>query len=645
VVFLILCLLAALSACGQNINPTGEPLLPSATPLGNLVTSTPSPTETIAPLPPAPRVLTVCLGREPSSLFLYEANSQSEQSVLAAVYDGPFETGNYTPRPVILEKMPSLADGDLLVQPVEVKPGELMVNSAGTPVQLAEGVSYRPAGCTETACAVTYSGNAPVQMDQVRARFTLLAGLQWSDGAPLSADDSLYSYEVAQALYPAAVPELVAHTASYSLLDEHSVEWVGLPGHMDGHIQDKFFSPLPRHAWGAIPAQELPASESASRMPLGWGAYEIEEWVAGDHITLHKNPLYFRSTERLPAFDYLVYRFVADGSEALSALMAGECDLVDQTAGLESQRNKLVELQDAGQIQAVYQAGTAWELIQFGIDPLDEERTAFFAIKAVRQAVAMCIDRQAMVAAIGGDPVEVAHVYLPAEHPLYNAEAVHYAFDPQRAGEMLTSAGWVDLDNDPSTPRTAQGAADVADGSLFVVEYLTTADAERQAIAQQVQAGLAQCGIQVNLVTQPIQEYLAPGPEGPVFGRRFDLAHLAWLSSVEPPCPLYLTSEIPGPYPQYARGWGGANAAGYSNLAYDAACWDGLYALSELPQRQSAHAEAQRIFAQDFPALPLFWRFKVVAARADFCGLVLDASSESALDNIEIFDYGEGCND
>ena len=418
---LMVCLAFALSACGQETELVVEPLLPSATPLALTASVTPMPTETAVPLPPPPRVLTICLGREPASLFLYEANSLSAQSVLAAVYDGPFEMQNYLPQAVILEKVPSLADGDVLLQPVEVKPGELIVNSAGIPVQLAEGVNYRPAGCTETACAVSYSGSGPVQMDQLSVRFTLLAGLQWSDGAPLSADDSLYSYEIAQALYPSALPALLVRTADYHLLDERSVEWVGLPGYMDGQVQNKFFSPLPRHAWGSTVPQELPALEMAAQMPLGWGPYVIDEWIAGDHITLHKNPLYFRAGEGLPAFDHLVYRFMADGKEALAALLVGECDLVDQTAGLESESERLKELQDAGQIQAIFQTGTAWELIQFGIKPLDEEQPAFLAVKEVRQAVAMCIDRQALVAALGGNPLQTADLYLPPEHPLYNA--------------------------------------------------------------------------------------------------------------------------------------------------------------------------------------------------------------------------------
>jgi peptide/nickel transport system substrate-binding protein len=67
-------------------------------------TSLPILTET-----PLPRQLSICLGKEPKSLFLYEAVSSAAKSVLAAIYDGPFDRQDFQIQPVILAKLPSLA--------------------------------------------------------------------------------------------------------------------------------------------------------------------------------------------------------------------------------------------------------------------------------------------------------------------------------------------------------------------------------------------------------------------------------------------------------------------------------------------------------------------------------------------------------
>jgi peptide/nickel transport system substrate-binding protein len=643
---MMLLMLIGLVACNQKNAGTGN-LLPPPTGEGSLVSpsSVPSafPTATSTPTLSPSRLLTVCLVQEPRSLFLYSAISASEQSVLAAIYDGPFDVKNFSATPVILESVPSLESGTALLQSIMVSTGDLVVDANGNVTNLEEGTLYRPSGCSEINCAQTYAGTDPIQMDQLVVDFKLIPGLQWSDGKPLTAADSVYSYEVARSLYPSALPEQVSRTSSYKALDALSVEWVGLPGFMDGLYQTKFYSPLPQHAWSGIPVNELSSNEESSRKPLGWGAYVIDEWVADDHISLHANPLYFRAAEGLPYFDNLVYRFVADNNEALSAVLAGECDLVQQTAGLETQLDALLQLEKEAKLSLIYQQAFAWDLIEFDVTPFRADYPAFFASKEVRQAVAMCIDREALVDQLSSGHMQVADLYVPPEHPLYNPDARHYSFDPQAASALLGNAGWVDGDNDPSTPRIAQGVQGITDGTAFNVTYLTSDDSEHQTAAQLIQANLSQCGIRINIDTMPAQELLAAGPEGLVFGRLFDLAQYAWMTSTEPPCALFLSMEIPGPYPEHSKGWGGVNASGYSNTQYDQTCLDALYSLADMPQHAQKHAEAQAIFSEDLPALPLYWRFRVSVTRPDFCGIDQSTIASSIFFDLELFNYGQPC--
>ncbi len=639
-------LLLGLAACNQA-NPSTLHLptqMANQTDTISLVpTALPTDESTATPTLPAPRLLTICLMNEPRSLFLYSAVSSSEKSVLGAIYDGPINIQDFTPAPVIVEKIPSLKDGDALLQSVPVNKGDIIFDGAGNLTNLDEGVVYRPSGCTEYTCTQTYSGEQPVQMDQLVVRFKLLPNLQWSDGVPLTAADSVYSYEVARSLYPAALPDLIRVTNSYKSIDKQTVEWTGIPGFMDSPYQAKFFTPLPQHAWANIPVSELSSNEASAKKPVGWGVYVIDEWVPGDHISLHANPLYFKAGQGLPHFDNLVFRFVSNASEGLSAVQVGECDLAEGAAGLETQTESLLQLRDKGDISLIFENASAWDLLEFDIAPIDSNRVAYFASKEVRQAVAMCIDRQALVDQLSGGQMQVADLYLPPEHPQYDAEAKHYTFDPQAASDQLTAAGWIDNDNNPATPRLAKAVNGIPDGTPFRVQFLTAQDAEHQAAAQLIQADLAQCGIQANIVAQPVQQYLASGPEGPVFGRQFDLAQYAWDTAMEPPCSLFVSSAIPGPYPAYPKGWGGVNASGYNNPKYDQACLDATYALPDLPQYQPDQAAAQAIFAEDLPALPLYWHYKVIVGRPDLCGLPQQAVAGSVFSNLELINYGEGC--
>ncbi len=606
-------------------------------PAAPLPTSLPISTPTSLPLR-----LTICLGKEPKSLFYYDAGSAAAQSVLSALYDGPFDTLNFKNQAVILENVPSLASGDVFFEPIEVTPGDLLVDAYGSLAVLKEGVLYRPAGCHQHQCAQNYSGGQPVQMDQWGIRFRLRPGLLWSDGQPLTADDSLYSYELATGLQPQAWRNLLDRTVSYHSLDAQTVEWRGLPGYQDGDYPVKFFWPLPRHLWSGLPLEELAGAEIATRKPAGWGAYQVQEWLPGERILLQKNPFYFRASQGLPHFDNLIFRFFPDSSSAVEALLAGQCDVLDPSAISETQFEHLKTLQEAGRISVSVWPARSWEQITLGIASLDENRPAWLAQSAVRQAVAACLDRQSIAASVLAGWAQPATGIWPPGWPGL-ADDTGLGFDPSTGQALLEGAGWLDIDGNPATPRTALAVPGVADGTPLILEYLTSTEAERRLVAQQVQASLAACGIGLQPVYQQPAEYLAAGPDGAVFGRRFDLAQFAWPATGGKLCGLFLSREISASPSEAVKGWGGANAGGYDSALYDQACLDGLAALPDDAQRSQAMKQVQSAFVSDAPAVPLYWRPKLLAARPDLCGIALDASVQIPLWNLEVLDIGEAC--
>ena len=560
-----------------------------------------------------------------------------------AIYDGPFDLLQFETQPVVLEKQPNMTQGDAFLEPVQLVPGDWLLDKDGKLTTLDEGVAYYPTNCNDLACAQIYSGGEPVTMDHMVVRFKLKPGILWSDGTPLTARDSEYSFQVAKALYPRFRPTLINQTQSYSALDEVTVEWRGIPGYLDSTYDTNFFSPLPYHAWSGYRPEELLTQEISSRLPRGWGAYILDEWVPGDHIALHKNPLYFRLEEGLPAFDSLIFRFVPDGEQALEALMAGECDLVDKSAISEEQNNLLAELEQGNRVAVAYENGSAWEHILFGIQPANPGFTSRFTGKELRQAIARCIDRDGLASALFAGQSQRLDSYVPPMHPLSNPDIQTYTYDPQKAAEELSALGWVDEDQNPQTPRIALGVPGVVDGTPLTIEYLTISGEVRRQAAESVQASLAGCGVQLNLTFMDSEQFFAPGPDGPVFGRRFEMAQFGWETMMEPPCFIYTSQEIPGPYPEYPKGWGGANAAGYTNPDFDQACQSANNALPDQPEYAQGHAAAQAIFAEDLPAIPLYLIPSRVAMRMDMCGVILDPSAGSALWNIESFNYGEAC--
>jgi peptide/nickel transport system substrate-binding protein len=432
-------------------------------------------------------------------------------------------------------------------------------------------------------------------------------------------------------------------TQSYQALDESAVEWRGIPGyHYSGYITS-FFTPLPRHAWGALSPQELLAADQSSRAPLGWGAYKIDEWTTGDHISLSRNPGYFRSGEGLPHFEHLVFRFISTPEDALAALEAGECDYLDETIGLQTISAQIDEAQASGKLVSLRQPGTAWEHLDFGIASLNPSLLPIFQRREARQAVALCTDRQKIVAELFPGQSVALDGYIPADHPFFNPDARRYSFDPGAANSLLESIGWLDEDGNAATPRRSQGIARIPDGTPLELPFLTSDEPENVRVGEILRDSLAQCGITLNVSSLPDEQLFATGPAAPIFGRNFYLAQYGWMGAWQPPCYLYTTQEIPGLYPQYPKGWGGSNPSGYSSADFDRACSRALAILPEQPEFQAAHFLAQSIFAEDLPSLPLYLHSKQVAYRPGLCGVSLESPGDSALWNLEGINYGEGC--
>jgi peptide/nickel transport system substrate-binding protein len=134
-----------------------------------------------------------------------------------------------------------------------------------------------------------------------------------------------------------------------------------------------------------------------------------------------------------------------------------------------------------------------------------------------------------------------------------------------------------------------------------------------QQIASIVQRSLGQCGIEVTPVTLPSAELYATSAEGPLFGRQFDLALMAWAPSPQLDCVLYRSDQIPSE----ENGWIGTNIAGLTALAYDAACNDGCLALPS--EKETALGLAEEQYLDALPAVPLVSLPEVMIVRGEVC--------------------------
>jgi peptide/nickel transport system substrate-binding protein len=623
-------------------------------PLGQ-ATSTATPESIPTPIPTStpqvPRSLTICLGAEPNTLYALGGPNPAARSVLQAIYDGPVDMLGYRNKPVIFETVPSLADGEAVIDPVVVEMGDLIVDAKGNLSFLDAGLRVRPSGCRSDECAIVYDGTSQLEMDQMVVNFSLLEDLTWSDGEPLTSEDSIYAFNLDADIDTPGSKYLIDRTQTYEATDETSLQWWGIPGFIDSTYQNNFWAPLPKHAWEQFKPAELPQIDIASRTPIGWGPYVLQEWVAEDHLTLTKNERYFRSAENLPVFDELVFRIIPDPNSAMSEMVAGKCDVLDPTITLDGQLALLLQMEKDTQVQVLTSPTNTIEWLGLGINPATYDdgyvtsppldRPDYFYDKRFRQAISMCLDRQKVLDTVLFGLSDIPTTYIPRDHPLYTAEAVAYPYDPAQANRILEQVGWRDLDQDPSTPRQAQGVVNVPPLTPLVLNYYTSSATQRRQVSEILSQSLSACGIGVNLTyLSYLDLYAEGGAGGPLFGRAFDLSQYAMgTASLEPPCTWFTSQHIP----TESNHWVGANVPGYKNPEFDSACERALSQAPDEPAYREAYQLTQVIFSTDLPAIPLYMHLNVAAARPDLCNFTLDPTA-NPLWNIESFDFGSTCN-
>jgi peptide/nickel transport system substrate-binding protein len=229
--------------------------------------------------------------------------------------------------------------------------------------------------------------------------------------------------------------------------------------------------------------------------------------------------------------------------------------------------------------------------------------------------------------------------FLPPTHPLAATNLTKYTYDVNAGAKLLDEIGWKDSDSNPATPRLAYSIPGVQDGTAFTVTYLVTGAYLRQEIVKVLVESAASCGIQINVKTVAPEELYAAAPEGVLFGRKFDMAQIAWQAGPVIPCEMFMSSQIPSSKNQ----WMGINLGGYTSPAFDAACTKALAASPDSAGYADINTAVQKLFADELPAIPLYFHLKIAAARPDFCGLDMDVSSRSAFRAIESFNFGQDC--
>ncbi|HKZ84671.1 MAG TPA: peptide ABC transporter substrate-binding protein [Anaerolineae bacterium] len=458
--------------------------------------------------------------------------------------------------------------------------------------------------------------------DQLTMIFKMLPGPTWCDGQPVTARDSAYAFNLANDPDSGVASRAALDAVeSYIALDDVTIEVRLKPGMLDPSYASYFWTPLPGHLWGRYSALELQTAPEAALRPCGYGPYTVAGaeaqgagWDAGDSLTLVANQHYFRGA---PATPRLVFKFAASADALLAQVLSASVDVAIAGPAQSHQLPEWSAYQDRDLLRLVAVRAPIWEQLVFNLHaPTTFDSTVrgvahpILSDLRVRQAIAHAIDRQALVDGIYAGRSTVMHQALVYDnHALYAPEdqIAVYAYDPDRAAQLLDEAGWIDTNADGV--RECRGCASgAAEGDRLALTYRTTSSALRDRAAGRIEADLEAAGFDVAVELLPADEFFGDAT-GLIVGD-FEIGQLAGVTGADPGGELqYACDYIPSP----ENGWYGENFGGWCSQAASEA----LYEAASTPlvdARRAAYAAFLREYARDLPGLPLFPRLDVFVA-------------------------------
>ncbi len=171
-----------------------------------------------------------------------------------------------------------------------------------------------------------------------------------------------------------------------------------------------------------------PTGTFATEHPIGTGPFKFDSWVRNDRITLSKNDDYWGDKSKI---DTLIIRPIADNAARLQALQTGEIqgyDLVEPQDIATIEGDSTLQIIDRPAFNVAY--------VGFNIakKPTDDVQ--------VRRAIAFGLDRQAVVDNFYSGRAVVAKEFMPPEVVGYAEDVPTYTYDPDKAKQILTDAGY-----------------------------------------------------------------------------------------------------------------------------------------------------------------------------------------------------------
>jgi len=326
---------------------------------------------------------------------------------------------------------------------------------------------------------------------------------------------------------------------------------------------------------GILPKALIDKQHPFSVSPLGNGEFKLIRFDAPDHLYL----------QRVGDGLQLEFLHVPDPTVRMLMLLRGEIDLCqnDLTPELVNYARK-----QAG-LTVIQAKGSNFSYLGFNL------RDPVLSDIRVRRAIALGIDREAIINSVFYGAAEKASSLLTPDHWVFDRSFTTSDFDPQKAKQLLSQAGYGD--------------------KTLHLSYKTSKDPFRIRLATIIQSQLANIGIDMSIQSLDWGSFFADVKSG-----NFQLYSLSWVGIRTPDIyrQVFHSESIP---PK------GANRGLFINAEVDRLL-DAARNSVDLQEIRRDYSEVQQRVLQQLPYVPLWYENHIALGKQGLIGYRLNRSGD-----------------
>ena len=362
----------------------------------------------------------------------------------------------------------------------------------------------------ELATEVPTKANGGISADGLAITYHLRKGLKWSDGAPLNADDVVFTYHVV--MNPAnnvtsragwdlitKIDEPDKYTVTFHLKKPYSPFIVTFCSSAGGNP-----SILPKHLLAQYPnVNNVPFNA----LPVGAGPFKYKEWDRGQKVAMVPNPYYFRGQPKLKEVDFEI---IPNRDTILTTLQSHELDMWTNVPGAYYDR-----VTNLDGISVLKTDGYQWGHLDFNLSH------SAVADPVVRRAIELATDRVALNQKFQHGIQVVQETIASKSAPYYDPNIPFVPFNIAKANALLDADGWK---RGPDGIRAKNGV------KLNLVAVIQTGSPNVDNEVEFFRSTWQQIGVGIEVRHYPSQMLFAPyGDGGIIYNGKWDIVIFNWV--------------------------------------------------------------------------------------------------------------------